>query len=90
MKVCATDPFLSQVESCICSIPPMVGFSPTAWQQGVTAMIKKRVGSILVDDLQSICICEADFNYFAKTLGYKTMQHAETNNLLTPEQYGSQ
>ena len=51
MKACATDPFLSQVESCICSIPPMVGFSPTAWQQGVTAMMKKRIGSILVDDL---------------------------------------
>ena len=89
MKACATDPFLAQVESCVCSIPPSIGFSPTQWQQGVTSMILKRSGSNLVDDLRSICVCEADFNFFTKTLGYKTMQHAEKLNLIAPEQYGS-
>ena len=87
MKTCSTDPFLSQVESCFCNIPPSVGFSPPNWQQGVTAMIQKRIGSNLVDKLRSICICEADFNFFTKVLGYKTMQHAEQHNLLAPEQY---
>ena len=41
MKACSTDQFLSQVESCFCSIPPSVGFSPPLWQQGVTSMISK-------------------------------------------------
>ena len=52
-------------------------------------MMSKRIGCNLVDNLQSICICEADFNFFTKVLGLQTMQHAENNNLLALEQYRS-
>jgi hypothetical protein len=52
-------------------------------------MIQKKANVDLVNKLQTIVLTEADFNYCNKVLGKSTLEHAEKNNLLPKEQYGS-
>ena len=50
---------------------------------------KKKEKIERVDKLRTIALLEADFNFNNKLLGRSTLHHAETNNLISKEQYGS-
>lgn len=89
MKACASSEFLSKFEASIAQIPFSVGYSPAHWQRGTIVMIQKKEGVDLVSKLCTLVLTSADFNHNNKILGRKTLWHAEDNNLLAKEQYGS-
>ena len=89
MKACAQDTFLAEFEAAMVNLPYATGFSPEQWQTGITLMIRKKANVDLVTKLRTIVLTEADFNYCNKVLGKSTLEHAERNNLLPKEQYGS-
>jgi hypothetical protein len=66
------------------------GFSPTRWQRGLTVMLEKKKGIILVDKLHAILLIEADFNYANKTVfGQRMMFFAEDRGLVAEECSGN-
>lgn len=89
LKACSKSDFLSQVESAISHIPYSTGYSPPRWQYALDVMLRKKSLSELIEKLRTIVLCEADFNFNNKVLGKTTMQHAEKQNMIAPEQYGS-
>jgi hypothetical protein len=65
--VCKNDK-LSKMHSVFVDIAVNSGFSPKRWQRGLTVMLKKKQGVILVNKLRAILLMEADFNYANKTI----------------------
>ena len=51
--------------------------------------IVPNLSSNAVENLRSIVLVEADFNFNNKILGKQTIEHAESKNLIAKEQYGS-
>jgi hypothetical protein len=89
MKACALNTFTANFESSLSHIPYNTGYSPTDWEKGVDVMIQKKDKINLVTKLRTITLTEADFNFNNKILGKETLKHAELNNLIAKEQYGS-
>jgi hypothetical protein len=89
MKTCAMNEFTSQFESSLSHLPYLTGYSPNEWNFGVNVMIQKKERVNLVTKLRTITLTEADFNFNNKYLGKQTLEHAEANNLIAKEQYGS-
>ena len=89
MKACAMDDTLTEIESQIANIAYTTGYAPTAWKTGVSVMLKKKDNEDLVTKLRTITLLEADFNFNNKVLSKATIDHAEANNLIAKEQYGS-
>jgi hypothetical protein len=89
MKSCAFNDFISNFESSISHIPFATGYSPDDWKKGIDVMIQKKERINLVTKLRTITLTEADFNFNNKILGKETLQHAELNNMIAKEQYGS-
>jgi hypothetical protein len=56
---------------------------------GYKLIIQKKERLNLVSKLRTITLTEADFNFNNKVLGKETLRHAEANNLIAKEQYGS-
>jgi hypothetical protein len=71
------------------NFPLRTGYSPRRWQQGIEVMLLKQLNNFHVNKLRAILLFEADFNHNNKRLGRALMNHAEMNNWLAPEQYGS-
>ena len=66
------------------------GYSPKPWQKGLTVMLKKKQGVILVNKLRVILLMEADFNFANKTIfGHRMMHFAEDRNEIAKECAGS-
>ena len=76
-------------ESQMCAIPYQTGYSPLRYQTSINAMLLKKAGKTDVDSLRTIVLLEPDFNFMNKKLGRDVMYHAEKNNLIAPEQFGS-
>jgi hypothetical protein len=38
------------------------------WRSGLTVLLEKVLGNILVDKLRAICLLEADFNWWLKLI----------------------
>ena len=89
MKSCTKDPFLAEFESSLAHLPYYTGYSPSSWTQGINNMIQKRNKSNLITKLRTIVLSDSNFNFNNKLLGKTTLAHAEENNLLAREQYGS-
>ncbi len=89
MKACATNELLTEFESSMSNIPFATGHIPPKWKVGVSVMIHKKAMVDLVTKLRTVTLLEADFNFNNKILGKRTMEHAERNNLIAKEQYGS-
>ena len=87
MKSCAKDSFLSEFESSLAHLPYRTGHSPSSWAQGINNMIRNK--SNLITKLRTIVLSDSNFNFNSKILGKATLAHAETNNRLAREQYGS-
>ena len=89
LKSCAKDEFLSSFEASIANVPYTTGYSPSTWSTGISIMLHKKEDVDLVNKLRTITLLKADFNFNNKLLGHATIKHAEKNNLLAKEQYGS-
>jgi len=59
------------------------------WKQTLNVMLEKLAGNDNVEKLQIIMLFEADVKNNNKWIGKVTMQLAEDNSLLAPEQYRS-
>ena len=89
LKSASLDPHLADFEATIAHIPYSTGYNPVQWQHSVCCMIKKKADVDLVTKLRTIVLTEADFNFNNKKLGRESLMHAEQNNLIAKEQYGS-
>ena len=89
MKACTFSPTLSNFEATISHIPYTTGYVPNDWKKGVCCMIKKKANINKVTKLRTIVLTEADYNFSNKKLGRDSIRHAEANDLIAPEQYGS-
>ena len=86
---CAKHPTNASFEANMLAIPYQTGYSPLRYQKSVNAMLLKKTGRTDVDSLRTIVLLEPDFNHMNKKLGRDVMAHAETHNLIAPEQFGS-
>jgi hypothetical protein len=67
-----------------------LGYSPKRWQKGLTVILEKKQGVILVSKLWVILFMEADFNFANKTVfGHRMMHFAEDRNDIAGECAGS-
>ena len=89
MKTVAMDQGLTNFESAISTIPFTTGYSPPKWQYGIMVMLQKKAKVELVDQMRTIVLTEADFNFNNKLLGRMTLQMAEEAKAIPKEQYGS-
>jgi hypothetical protein len=80
---------IGRIESTMANFPLRSGYSPKRWQQGIEVMLLKKKDNFHVSKLRAILLFEADFNHNNKRLGRSLMKHAELNDWLAPEQYGS-
>ena len=89
LKSASLDPSLADFEAAISNVPYSSGYYPKQWKESIICMIKKKANVDLVTKLRTIVLTEADFNFNNKKLGKESISHAESNNLLAKEQYGS-
>jgi hypothetical protein len=87
--VCKNDT-LSEMHCVFVDIAVNSDFSPKRWQRGLTVMLKKKQGVILVNKLHAILLMEADFNYANKTIfGQRMMLFADDRGLVAEECLGN-
>jgi hypothetical protein len=81
---------LSEMHSVFVDIAVNLGYSPKQWQKGLTLMLEKKRGVILISKLRAILLMEADFNFANKTIfGWRMMHFAEDRNDIAGECAGS-
>jgi hypothetical protein len=80
---------LSRIEQQMANFPLKSGYSPRRWQQGIEVMLLKQANNFYINKLRAILLFEADFNHNNKRIGRCLMQHAEENQWIALEQYGS-
>ena len=88
-KACALHPNLCDFEAKMRNIPFITGYSPKRWQRVVNVELLKQPDNFNVEKLRTIMLMEAAWNNNNKIIGRELMWHAERQNLLAPEQYGS-
>ena len=88
-KACASHPNLCEFEAKMQDIPFITGYSPHRWQRVVNVELLKQPDNFNVEKLRTIMLMEAAWNNNNKIIGRDLMWHAERQNLLAPEQYGS-
>ena len=89
LKAASLDDSLADFEAAIANVPYSTGYYPSQWTKSIICMIKKKANVDLVTKLRTIVLTEADFNFNNKKLGKESIFHAEANNLIAKEQYGS-
>jgi hypothetical protein len=60
------DDFLSEIHALKTHLACSTGYSFPRWKKGLTVMLEKKAGVILVDKLRAILLMEADFNFANK------------------------
>ena len=88
-KTCALNQNAADFEATMAHIPYITGYAPKEWKVGVDIMIYKKANLDRVDKLRTIVLKEADANFNDGRLGRDMMNHAERNNMIAREQYGS-
>ena len=89
-KAVIKNDYISEIHAVFTDIAVNAGFSLPRWQRGLTVMLEKKAGLILVVKLRAILLMEADFNYANKEIfGRRMMWFAEDHNMLPDEAYGS-
>lgn len=88
-KAICTDPILTSLFTKKANFIYTSGYSPKRWRKGINIMIEKREGLRHISKLRTILLYESDFNFHNKVLASRTLQLAESENSLAPEQFGS-
>ena len=89
LKTCAMDSRLATFEASLANIPYSTSHTLDTWNKGISIMLHKKANEDLVTKLRTITLLEVEFNFNNKVLGKATMQHAEDNQLIAKEQFGS-
>ena len=82
------DQEVAAVDASLSSIPYMIGFSPTLWQEASDVMIPKKKSSRHVQKLRIIVLFDAMFNMVNKRIAREMIQRAQMLKLLPDEAYG--
>ena len=89
-KVVIKNDTLSEMHVVFVDIAVNSGYSPMHWQHGLTVMLEKKKGVILVSKLCAILLMEANFNYANKTIfGRRMMFFAQDRQEVAEECSGS-
>ena len=89
-KASALDPMLAEIDRFMRNLPHREGFSPDAWQFITDVEILKKSGVFEIDKMRTIQLMHSTFNMNNKKLGRDMMSLAESCQVLTPKQFGSQ
>jgi len=84
----AQDSTVADVDASLSSIPYLVGFSPTLWQEATDVMIPKKRTSRHVQKLRIIVLFDAMFNMGNKRIARDMIHRAHSLDLLPDEAYG--
>ena len=76
-KAIAKDDELSDIEAVFISIPLKSGYACPHWKKGVDCVLKKKKGSIHADELRTIVLFAADYNFTNKYIAKRTAQCAK-------------
>jgi len=88
-KTGARSDYISDVHAALSQLACTTGYSFERWQQGLTVMLEKKVGSIIVDKLRAILLMEADFNMVNKMMvGHRMIRKAEQHGTLPSDNTG--
>lgn len=88
-KASSMDLVLTEIDTIMINICLSTGYSLRCWLTGIDVMIPKKVDSQQMDNLRTIVLLEADFNFICKFIGKRVMHNAEKHNNITQEQYDS-
>lgn len=89
-KAVIENDLLSEMHAVATHLAVNTGFSYPRWQRGLSCMLEKVAGLILVIKLRAILLMEADFNFANKLIfGRRMMWFAEDNKAIPAECYGS-
>ena len=88
-KAASRNTYLSTIHSTFCHITASSGSSIDRWEQGLTVMLEKIKGNIIVDKLRAILLMEADFNFINKLMfGHRLIRNCTDHKRLPQELYG--
>ena len=88
-KAAAQDDNLSEAHAIILDMVTRMGTSLPRWQYGLTVVLEKKPGCLLIEKLWAILLMEADFNMINKLIvGVRMMHLAEETNEMPIEQSG--
>jgi hypothetical protein len=65
------------------------GYALNRWKKGIDVMIPKKNNSLRAEQLRTIVLMEADFNFLNKLAGKRIMANAEQSGSIADEQFGS-
>jgi hypothetical protein len=80
---------VADIDACFAAIPLYSGYCPRAWSRAVDVMIPKKQASRAVTKLRIIVLFDALFNMLNKRIGKEMIAHAEKNDQVPSEAYGS-
>ena len=87
-KAAAHSDYLSKIHALKLSLITESGNSPERWARGLSVMLEKITGVVLVTKLRAILLMEADFNFHNKLVfGTRMMNLAQENGMVPEEIY---
>ena len=87
-KAAVDSDYLSELHAIQLQINVRAGHSLKRWQKGLSCMLEKVLGVIVVDKLRAILLMEADFNmYNGLMFAVRMMNNAEENDWIPDEIY---
>ena len=89
LKSCIDCEPLVEFEATILDIPFITGYSPKEWKKIVNNIIEKKGKENFTKDLRTINLIEANFNFNNSVIARATLECAEQNGLILPEQYST-
>ncbi len=88
-KASCKDMYLLELDRWMAEVSLQTGYSLNRWKRGIDVMIPKKTNSLRADQLRTIVLLEADFNFLNKIMGKRIMQNAEQAKSVAREQFGS-
>ncbi len=88
-KASCRDNTLLELDRWMAEISFCSGYVLHRWTKGIDVMIPKKNNSLRADQLRTIVLMEADFNFLNKLAGKRIMANAEEASSIAEEQFGS-
>jgi hypothetical protein len=88
-KASCQDETLVELDRWMAELSFCSGYALQRWTKGIDVMIPKKNDSLRADQLRTIVLMEADFNFLNKIAGKRIMANAEKSNSIADEQFGS-
>ncbi len=88
-KASCLDTSLVELDRWMAELSFKTGYSLLRWKKGIDVMIPKKSNSLRAEQLRTIVLMEADFNFLNKLAGKRIMENAENAQSVAEEQFGS-